>query len=206
MDQPFRPHDLLWLRPGAAWPELPTWAGEILAQGLPVVVRRAPRAGGMIPAGVRGDTRSRRAAILLEPGRVARRAAPEDLRALVPGDPRRADLPAFRALALMQGRLPPGAAWGPTGSVGFELATGWPAVTGSSDLDLVLRCPEPVSREAARAWAEACSGLPARCDLQLDTGAGGLSLAEWAAGRAEVLLKTDEGPRLVGDPWSVPVP
>jgi phosphoribosyl-dephospho-CoA transferase len=121
---------------------------------------------------------------------------------MAPGDPLRADLPAFRTLALLGERLPPCTRWGPTGSAGFELATGWPTMTEASDLDLLVRCPEPLSRAEARAWVAACSGLPARCDLQLDTGRGGVALAEWAAGRVEVLVKTDEGPQLVGDPWS----
>jgi phosphoribosyl-dephospho-CoA transferase len=168
-----------------------------------VVVRRAPRTGGRVPAGIRGELRSQRLAIHLEPRWVDRAASPEDLLARVP-QAGRADLPAFRALARMAGILPADASWGPTGSVGFELATGWPAVTADSDLDLLLRCGEPLCRATARAWVEACSGLPARCDVQLDTGLGGVALAEWAGGPGEVLIRTDGGPFLVGDPWSLP--
>lgn len=199
----FRPHDLLWLKPGAV-SDLPDWAGERLALGLPVVVRRAPRPGGLLPAGIRGERRSQRLAIHLEPAWVARAMAPEEL---VPGTPRagRADLAAFRTLSLLEALLPAllpaGVAWGPTGSVGFEQATGWPAVTGTSDLDLLLRCPEPVARATARTWLEALSGLPARCDCQLETGAGGIALAEWASGRGEVLVRTDAGPLLRAEPW-----
>lgn len=204
MDPAPRPHDLLWLKPGAVLePDLPAWAGLLLAQGLPVVVRRASCPEGWLPAGIRGGDRAQRLAIRVASGGVARVVAPEELRAKEPAADR-ADLPAFRTLALLAGRLPSGVAWGPTGSVGFELASGWPAVTGDSDLDLVLRCPEPLSRADARDLWEACSNLPARCDLQLDTGAGGLALAEWAAGRTEVLLKTDQGPLLVKAPWPGP--
>jgi phosphoribosyl-dephospho-CoA transferase len=197
----FRPHDLLWLKPGALLEDLPGWAGARINLGLPVVVRRAPRAGGRIPAGIRGERRSQRLAVHLDPGLVDRAAAPEDLRTRA-ARADRADLPAFRTLALLAGRLPANLAWGPTGSAGFELATGWPAVTAGSDLDLLLRCPAPLDRATARAWAEACAGLPARCDPQLDTGAGAVALLEWAGGRGEVLLRTDAGPLLVADPWS----
>ena len=203
MDRPLRPHDLLWLKPGAA-PEpespLPPWAGPRLAQGLPLVVRRAPWAGGRIPVGLRGERRNQRLAAFLPSDGVARRVSPEELRGLAPAADR-AELPAFRTLALLVGRLPPGLAWGPTGSAGFELASGCLAVTDGSDLDLLVRCPQPVSRTMARAWVEACSGLPARCDIQLETGLGGVALVEWAQGRAEVLLRTNAGPCLVGDPW-----
>jgi phosphoribosyl-dephospho-CoA transferase len=40
-----------------------------------------------------------------------------------------------------------------------------------------------------------------RIDAQIDTPLGGFALAEFAAGRPRVLLRTDGGPRLVGDPW-----
>jgi phosphoribosyl-dephospho-CoA transferase len=207
--QAFRPHDLLWLKPGAVFEDLPAWAGERLALGLPVVVRRAPRPGSRLPAGIRGEQRSQRQAIHLEPAWVARAMAPEDLLAVGPRADR-ADLPALRTLALLAGLLPAllpaGVTWGPTGSVGFERATGWPAVTAASDLDLLLRCPEPVSQVTARAWLEACSGLPARCDCQLETGAGGVALAEWARGRGEVLVRTDAGPLLTSEPWAMPAP
>ena len=202
----FRPHDLLWLKQGAVSEDLPPWAGERLALGLPVVVRRAPRPGGRVPAGIRGGQRSQRLAIELEPAGVVRAMAPEDLVRVGPRADR-ADLPAFRALAVLAGLLtellPAGVTWGPTGSVGFELATENPAVTGTSDLDLLLRCPEPVSRVTSRVWLEALSGLPARCDCQLDTGWGGVALAEWARGRGEVLVRMDAGPLLLAEPWSM---
>ena len=203
MESPLRPHDLLWLKPGAVLEPaaLPPWAAQRLEQGVPVVVRRGPRTEGQVPAGIRGDQRSQRQAILLSSSAVARVVTPEELRGLSPL-PDRAGLPAFRSLALLPGRLPSGAVWGPTGSAGFELASGAATVTEDSDLDLLLRCPEPVSVATAKAWLEACADLPARCDIQLDTGRGGIALAEWAAGRTQVLLKTDSGPLLVGDPWA----
>src|ERR671917_16945 len=38
-----------------------------------------------------------------------------------------------------------GLAWGPTGSIGFELATGVAVAGPASDLDVVVRAPEPWS-------------------------------------------------------------
>ena len=40
-----------------------------------------------------------------------------------------------------------------------------------------------------------------RVDLQLETPLGGVALREWAGDGARVLVKTADGPRLVGDPW-----
>ena len=102
-------------------------------------------------------------------------------------------------MGLLEGR---DLAWGPTGSVGYELASGLPAVGESSDLDLILRSPEPLPRATAREILEDLSSLPARADAQIDTGIGSVALAEWAAGK-EVLLRRASGPVLTEDPWAV---
>ncbi|MBU5894992.1 hypothetical protein JVW19_23735, partial [Vibrio cholerae O1] len=38
--------------------------------------------------------------------------------------------------------------WGVTGSCGYALATGLPVMHADSDLDLTVRCPQPVDRAA----------------------------------------------------------
>ncbi len=93
-----------------------------------------------------------------------------------------------------------GLVWGPTGSVGFELATGVAAVGTASDLDVVVRAPEPWPLEYAREVADDLARLPARVDVQLDAPAGAVMLAEYARG-GRVLLRTPDGPRLTWDPW-----
>jgi phosphoribosyl-dephospho-CoA transferase len=96
--------------------------------------------------------------------------------------------------------------WGPTGSAGFELATGMPTISASSDLDVLVRTPDEMTpgdavtllatleAEAARA------GI--RIDVQLETPAGAIALAEWAAAKPSTMLRTPSGPRLVANPWS----
>jgi phosphoribosyl-dephospho-CoA transferase len=93
-----------------------------------------------------------------------------------------------------------GLAWGPTGSVGFELATGVAAAGAASDLDVVVRAPEPWPLERAREIADHLQRLPARVDAQLDTPAGAVALAEYVRG-GQVLVRTPDGPRLSRDPW-----
>jgi len=93
-----------------------------------------------------------------------------------------------------------GFAWGPTGSVGFELATGVAAASTTSDLDVVVRAPEPWPLETALDIADKLARLPARVDVQLDAPAGVVMLAEYARG-GRVLLRTPDGPRLTCDPW-----
>jgi len=41
-----------------------------------------------------------------------------------------------------------------------------------------------------------------RIDIQIDTGNGGFSFAEWVARRKTVLLKTGIGPVLTANPWN----
>jgi phosphoribosyl-dephospho-CoA transferase len=94
-----------------------------------------------------------------------------------------------------------GLAWGPTGSAGFELATGIRAVRETSDLDMILRSDRLVAREVAREILQFLLTLPCRVDCLLETGRGAIALAEWAAGEGAVLLRTPIGPVLTMDPW-----
>ncbi|KAB8058278.1 malonate decarboxylase holo-ACP synthase, partial [Janthinobacterium sp. FT14W] len=97
-----------------------------------------------------------------------------------------------------------GWAWGPTGGVGFALASGLPVLRADSDLDLVLRIaapPDGAQADALRAIAATVTAC--RLDMQIDTGHGGFAYAEWAAGRGRVLLKTDQGPVLTATPWEL---
>ena len=201
-----RPHDLLRLTKGAELRYeglVPAWVYASLARAPWVVVRRAPTTVGLIPVGVRGSTRSERLATFLSPTAVAARVSPEGLaaergwrhafRTRWPGAVRVLDVvdELFTFLGL---------AWGPTGSVGFELATGAAVAGPESDLDVVVRAPEPWSLARAQELTDDLARLPVRVDTQLDTPSGAVALAEYARG-GRVLLRTPDGPKLVNDPW-----
>ncbi|MGR6919172.1 malonate decarboxylase holo-ACP synthase [[Actinomadura] parvosata] len=192
-----RPHDLLLLSVGGAWAAaLPHWARTSLARCPWAVVRRAPRPPGLIPIGVRGAGRSQRHAALVPETAVIRRLAPEALRL-------RPRLPHLAATLSGVARLLDGKdVWGPTGGVGFELATGCQVTHPGSDLDLLIRMPRrPDRAEATRLW-EAFALLPARVDCQLETPRGGVNLVEWARSGGPVMVRAASGPRLVSDPWA----
>ena len=177
-----RPHDVLWgLTPDALPAEPPAWAVAIAQAGLPVVVRRAAPESDRIPAAAR------------------RQLPPEALR--ISSDCR--DLPVFSPLAFIEPLLDDlGLPWGPTGAAGYELASGWPALHAGSDLDLLIRCATPLSRDQARALLAALQAQAlCRLDILLETPLGGVALADWAGSAPRVLLKTATGPRLVRDPW-----
>lgn len=212
------PHDLLWVASPDACESrgaLPHWASEPWLRRAPAVVRRAPRElPARIPVGLRGRTRSERHAAWVDARNVTARVRPEALassRAWQTHSHRGA-WPCMRILERIAPMLDErGLTWGITGSVGFTLASGLPVLRQDSDLDLLLRLPCAMSVSAAAGLLRALAALAepadaaARVDVQADTGHGAFALAEWAAARGAVLLRTDRGPVLCDDPWAGPV-
>ena len=195
-----RPHDLLWgMTPAQLSADAPDWARQALAEGLPVVVRRAMVASGQIAVGVRGATRDQRYASVMPLCAVLRSVRPEQLVERLPA----LELPALRALAQLTPTLTSlGLGWGVTGSVGYQLATGRPTAHANSDLDLLLRTAQPFARGQARELLQQLDDAPCRVDMQLETPAGAVALREWAGDSTRVLLKCPTGARLVENPWA----
>jgi len=196
-----RPHDLLWgMTPTQLPADAPDWAVAVLAAGQPVVVRRAQVQPGLVAVGLRGTTRDQRLAAVMPITAISQRLAPE---ALVAHE-MQSDLPVFRALAELRSLLDAlGHTWGVTGSAGFQLATDLPVAHAESDLDLLLRAEQPLPRSEARPLLQLLEGRACRIDLQLETPLGGVALREWAGAAPRVLVKTADGPRLVGNPWQL---
>ncbi|CRM27629.1 malonate decarboxylase holo-ACP synthase [Pseudomonas sp. 58 R 12] len=190
-------HDLLWgMTPAHLPADAPAWAVEVIGAGHPVVVRRAIVEPGLVAVGVRGRLREQRLTAEMPFAAVQRCVVPEALRAVV--SPR--NLPALRALAALQTVLA-NETWGVTGSAGFELATGIEALHAQSDLDLIVRTPEPLARGDAEDLLAILETAECAVDLQLQTPFGAVALREWASGSRRVLLKTVSGAHLVLDPW-----
>ena len=201
----FKPHELLWATTAQALGAVPGWAtGEWLSRA-PVVVRRETMVAGRIPVGLRGKTRSERCGAYLHCDAVARCVTPEMLaRAGVDPCPVAGEVAALAAMRTLAPLLDAtGLSWGPTGGVGFALASGLPVLHADSDLDLVLRASAPLGVDVAGALGALMHVVSCRLDLQIDTGHGAFSFAEWSAGHRRVLLKTDIGPFLTDDPWNL---
>ncbi|MES1930607.1 phosphoribosyl-dephospho-CoA transferase [Salinisphaera dokdonensis CL-ES53] len=201
-----RPHDLIWLdAAGALEGPVPKWAVQALADDAPVVIRRAPRQGDRLPVGVRGASRGERHADWIDASAIRSCRTPESLAAahVWSGQARRDEIPAIAAradVAAIFKRF--GMPWGVTGAVGYELATGQPVAHVESDLDLLVRRPEPLARDEAAALCSVLAAASARCDVQVETPTGAMALAEWASSASRVLVKSDAGPFLSSDPWS----
>lgn len=193
------PHDLIWGFGPQHLPEgSPEWAYEALCVQPPVVLRRDVARPGWLPVGIRGAGREQRLGAWMPLAAITRVVQPEELclgQSCI-------DWPAMQALrALRRVMNQSGLVWGVAGSAGFELASGLPALHADSDLDLILRCFEPLSRcDASRLLLSVRTPLCA-VDVQLQTPAGAVSLVEWAGPACRVLLKANEGARLVSDPW-----
>lgn len=197
--QPVLPHDLLWGLPAAALPiDAPAWVFEAVGLGHPVVVRRARVAAGLVAVGVRGRSRDQRYATHMALDDVQRRVRPEELIAITPD----ADWPALRTLQQIRPVMNAlGLPWGVAGGAGFELASGVPVLHAGSDLDLILRAPDFLDRRHAADLLEQLASAACRIDLQVQTPFGAVALREWAGSSRQVLLKADDGARLVNNPW-----
>lgn len=189
------PHDLLRVTGPAALPaDAPAWAVHALSGTPWVVVRRDRAPDGYLPVGVRGADRSQRYGTFVGDADVLETAPPEILTDVVGRD-----LPAIRTLRSLRPLLDDaGLPWGPTGSVGFELATGHATATATSDLDLLIRLSElRGALPALVSLNHAFGSAECRVDCQVQTPCGAAALIELVDGRPEVMVRTAEGPRLV---------
>lgn len=203
-------HDLLRVRGSDALMNrgpAPEWVNEALSRAPWVVVRRAPAEGEFIPVGVRGQNRGERFASFVHSSSIVECVSPENLsssqawkRAV-----RLEELPAMHALlraeAIFQGS---DLLWGPSGSVGFELASGLPITLRTSDLDLIVRMSDllipPSTTRKLLAIVERVETTGVRVDLLLETRKGAMALLEYAGGGTNLLLRTVHGPRLIRHP------
>ncbi len=198
---PPRPHDLIKLSDTAvdSLPaDAPSWASCALTATPWVVVRRAAAPDGLIAVGIRGSGRSQRHAWSVAPQDVLRLVPPEDLTDVDPTTGNGvAAIGALRSVRpfLDEAEVP----WGPTGSVGFELATGSPTASADSDLDLLVRTPHVTSAVLSRLTTlhHHFDRLEVRVDCQVETRTGAIALPELLSTSGDVLVKTPLGPRLL---------
>ena len=169
-----------------------------------VVVRRGRISDGLIPVGVRGAQRHERCAGFTRLSEVLETRRPDQLRLLLAEDSRRA-LQAFRTLSYLESHLVGvDMSWGPGGSVGYELASGIPAVRSGSDLDFILFAPKKLEITEAQDLWRMISSAPGKVDALVETPFCGVSLEEFVtASSRKILLRTSDGRILGSNPWSL---
>lgn len=202
-----QPHDLVWVESNAcliSQTALPDWVNAEWDCSLPLVVRRdIDPENGLIPVGIRGSERSKRAAVWVEPSNITKHVSPEALVHQIRQHHIKLDsiYPALSALVYLLSYEWPWR-WGITGSCGYALATQVDYITHQSDLDLVIYCPDKAEKSQFEALFLLLPQLPCRVDIQLESPNGACSLTEWYT-KPTVLLKTNSGPVLVAEPWSI---
>jgi len=198
-----RAHDLIWIADRSALESdqaLPEWVSHWRTH-LPLVVCRGQRADGAIAVGIRGMTRTQRATAWVAASSIVRTVTPESLVANPVSllHSRFISLPPMQSLITFASLKWPWT-WGVTGSCAYTMASDIPAMHADSNLDLLIRCDQPVSPEAFRELSNTLQQLPCRTDVQIVTPQGGFVLSEWLQG-GEVELATDAGSVQVRDPW-----
>ena len=199
MNEGIQAHDLLWgMTPQMLPDNVPDWAIQVLFEQQPVVVRRAVTSMNMVAVGIRGSQRNQRFATEMPIQAITKKVSPESLI--------EKDLSSFphlrhklqRVYKAMQSFALP---WGYTGSVGYELATGLKTVTENSDVDLLIRTGQVISKTEAQSILKVLEDLGINTDVQLQTPLGGVALKEWARATGAVLLKQNDKAVLVQNPW-----
>ncbi|BCN32663.1 malonate decarboxylase holo-ACP synthase [Anaeromicropila herbilytica] len=182
-----------------------SWIDEAIKSAPYVVVRRAPIMNNKVPVGIRGNSRSQRLATTVLSGNIIDIITPEQLVVgkLWRDNKHISNTKMLRTLEAVDSifksyRI----TWGPTGSVGFELASGVETITNTSDLDIIARTPEVLPIWIAEKIENELLEMPIKIDVQLETLKGSIALAEYARGSGKVMLRTLNGPMLVLNPWS----
>jgi phosphoribosyl-dephospho-CoA transferase len=169
-----------------------------------VAVRRGSISNGLIPVGVRGSQRHERCAGFTRLSEVVETQRPDQLRLRFAENSRRG-LQAFRTLSYLESHLAGlDMTWGPGGSVGYELASGIPAVRADSDLDFVLFAPRQFDIAEAQDLWRMISSAPGKVDALVETPFCGFSLEEFVtASSRKILLRTSDGRILGSNPWNL---
>lgn len=202
-----RPHDIVRIhnvKKIVFDSKVPEWMDESLRQAPYLVVRRSPFIGDMVYVGARGFDRTQRLAGFVSQKSIMQQITPDKLAADKgwKTSERLRGTAMSHALDFVDGVVARhGFRWGPTGSVGFELASGTAVVNKNSDLDIVIRAMQFVSKDAIKQLETELEQSPVKVDALIETPFGAVALSEYARGDNPVLLRTINGPCLVHNPW-----
>jgi phosphoribosyl-dephospho-CoA transferase len=156
--------------------------------------------------GVRGATRNERWGGFCDEHLIRKIVRPAELLGLSRSSTDLRRTPALRTLReLIEGWRDFSLQWGPTGSVGFELARGRQVTNEASDLDLAIDAPNWIAPEQARSLWDGVTGLHTKVDIRVEAPKCSFSLEEYAhASSSRILLRYPDGIRLGEHPWDDP--
>ncbi|MFC7686440.1 malonate decarboxylase holo-ACP synthase [Ureibacillus sp. GCM10028918] len=144
---------------------LPDWVNDAPAAKNFGVVRRLPITNKIVPIGLRGDSREKRFGAFIHENNITQVISPISL---------------VNRMDMFNGRIYTPAlirikdefekyklAWGPTGSVGFEIATSILVTTPTSDIDICLYLVQ-IDTELLEKVGNFIEGLDRRIDVQVE--------------------------------------
>jgi phosphoribosyl-dephospho-CoA transferase len=167
---------------------VPDWVFQSLRKAPFVVVRRGAHIQDMAPVGIRGELRSQRFAAFLPFDQIKARITPEQIAEdkIWEQNGRMQSINAIRSLPTVQQILSRyNVTWGPTGSVGFELASRVSSASADSDLDLVIKTSKLLPLSTAQNILKELNAVPVRVDIQLEISTGAISLRNIHSGKIQ---------------------
>ena len=181
----------------------PSWVEQSLQSAPYVVVRRWKQCTTEIAVGVRGSSREERWASFIASSAMIESLSPSDLRISQLEDRNRLEcIDALRHLQFLeQAWSELENRWGPGGSVGYELASGVNTCRPSSDLDIVVFAPEPISLHGAEQLLYSAKAISESIDIIVEAPQCGFSLKEFVQNGDNFVLRCADGPRLASNPW-----
>lgn len=152
---------------------IPDWVFNAPAAKNYGVVRRMPIMDDMVPIGLRGNIREQRFGTFIHQSRIVEVMTPIELVDRIEGYTNEIHLPTLKKIkqAFEQFNL----RWGPTGSVGFELATAISVTTERSDIDVCIYMEE-IDRELLIEVGKILETLERRVDVQVEMASVGAFL------------------------------
>jgi phosphoribosyl-dephospho-CoA transferase len=191
---------------------LPVWALESLKAAPYVVVRRGKskqiQGNNYLPIGIRGGSREERFGCLMLKQNYEKVITPKQIveEKMWMNSSNSSWKVLLEQLEKRFQKWKDKLAWGPTGSVGFELVTKQKVTRKQSDIDLIINPKLHLSVEEARQLLNELQEKSTIVnhtivDISMQTEKGWIALSEYAGGLGTYLIKTETGEQLVQDIW-----
>lgn len=144
---------------------LPAWVFESSEAANYAVVRRMATSKEKTPIGLRGKTREQRVGAFIHSQDILQIMTPESLINQIDEYKGRVYYSSLKRIREEFSELP--LSWGPTGSVGFEIASSHPVTTINSDIDIAIY-PEKIDHDLLVEVSDFVESLGARVDAQVE--------------------------------------
>ncbi|QCR31169.1 malonate decarboxylase holo-ACP synthase [Lysinibacillus sp. SGAir0095] len=143
----------------------PKWVKDAAASQKFGVVRRMPIMNSMIPIGLRGETREERYGAFIHQRNILQVISPVSLVDSIENFKEQLYYPSLNKVKEEFEKY--NLRWGPTGSVGFEIATSIQVTTPTSDIDICLYLDQ-LDSELLVKVGNFLEGLDCRIDVQVE--------------------------------------